>query len=54
LLAKVNRAIRETIPADPDAPEFRLKHDLAKFRRIENMACPTGTDYSGCFRARSV
>jgi toxin YhaV len=35
LLAQVIRAIRETVPANPDAPEYRLKRDLAKFRRLK-------------------
>lgn len=35
LFAKLTRAIRETVPADPDAPEYRLKRDLAKFRRMK-------------------
>jgi len=40
LLAKVTRVIREAVPANPDAPEFRLKRDLAKFRRVEGHGLP--------------
>ena len=40
LLAKITRIIRETVPTKPDAPEVRLKRDLAKFRRIEGLGLP--------------
>ncbi|MBI3980196.1 MAG: type II toxin-antitoxin system YhaV family toxin [Chloroflexi bacterium] len=40
LLAQVTRLIRETIPANPDAPEFRLKQDLGKFRRAKGYGLP--------------
>jgi toxin YhaV len=40
LLARVTRAIRETVPANPDAPAYRLKRDLARFRRLKGFGLP--------------
>lgn len=40
LAANVRRLITEVIPTDPDAPAFRLKADLAKFRRAKGSGLP--------------
>lgn len=40
LAANVRRLIAEVIPSNPDAPAFRLKADLAKFRRAKGHGLP--------------
>lgn len=40
LLARLNRVITETIPADPESSAFWLKGDLSKFRRTKGHGLP--------------
>lgn len=40
LVAAVRRVILETIPEDPNRPDFWLKGDLAKFRRVKGYGLP--------------
>ena len=40
LAAAVHRLISQIVPANPDAAEFRLKDDLAKFRRAKSHGLP--------------
>ena len=40
LYAALDRLIWQTIPADPDASEFRLRKPLAKFRRAKKHGLP--------------
>ena len=40
LLVKMNRILRETIPANPDLPDYRLKGELAKFHRLKGLGFP--------------
>jgi toxin YhaV len=40
LAAAVHRLITETVPAGPDAPEYRLHGALAKFRRAKGHGLP--------------
>jgi toxin YhaV len=40
LLAAVVRLVRDTVPQNPNAPEFRLRDDLAKFRRVKGYGLP--------------
>lgn len=40
LLAAVNQLLTQTIPADPNAPDFRLVGDLRKFRRAHGYGLP--------------
>lgn len=41
LAASVARLIGEIIPTDPASPEFRLRGDLAKFRRAKGRGLPS-------------
>ena len=34
------RLVREVVPADPNAPRFRLTGDLRTFRRAKNLGMP--------------
>lgn len=40
LFASVRRLLTSTIPADPDAPEFKLEGSLSKFRRVKKHGLP--------------
>jgi len=40
LLAGVTQLIQQQVPANPNAPDFRLKGDLAKFRRAKGKGLP--------------
>lgn len=40
LAAAVHRLITEVVPADPNAPEFRLRGALARFRRAKGHGLP--------------
>lgn len=40
LLAKLNRILREIIPANPEARDFWLEDDLSKFRRTKRFGLP--------------
>ena len=40
LAAAVHRLLLEIIPADPDAPEFRLRGNLSTFRRAKGHGLP--------------
>ena len=40
LVAAVHRLITQTVPADPNAPEYRLRGSLAKFRRAKGRGLP--------------
>ena len=40
LVAAVRRVVLEIIPQDPSRPDFRLKDDLAKFRRVKGYGLP--------------
>ena len=40
LVAAVHRLITVVVPADPNAPEFRLRGDLARFRRAKGHGLP--------------
>ncbi|MGH2354406.1 MAG: type II toxin-antitoxin system YhaV family toxin, partial [Chloroflexota bacterium] len=40
LTAAVHRLLTEIVPRDPNAPEFRLRGDLAKFRRAKGRGLP--------------
>lgn len=40
LLTGVTQLIQQQVPADPNAPDFRLKGDLAKFRRAKGKGLP--------------
>ena len=40
LLAAVARLVEETVPAEPDRPDFRLSGDLRKFRRAKGFGLP--------------
>jgi toxin YhaV len=40
LLAAVFRLIRDVIPENPNAPDFQLRADLAKFRRAKSHGLP--------------
>lgn len=40
LLAKLNRVLREVIPANPEARDFWLEDDLSKFRRTKGFGLP--------------
>ncbi len=40
LFASVRRLLTSTIPADPDAPEFKLEGSLSKFRRAKKHGLP--------------
>ena len=40
LVAAVHRLVTAIVPADPNAPEFRLRGDLAKFRRARGRGLP--------------
>jgi toxin YhaV len=40
LVAAVHRLITQIVPADPNAPGFRLRGELAKFRRAKGRGLP--------------
>jgi len=40
LVAAVRRAVLEIVPQDPNRPDFWLKDDLAKFRRVKGYGLP--------------
>jgi toxin YhaV len=40
LFAAVNQILTDVIPADPDAPDFRLRDELAMFRRVKGHGLP--------------
>ena len=40
LVASLVRLIREIVPENPNAPEFRLRDSLAKFRRAKSHGLP--------------
>ena len=40
LFASVYRALMEIVPGDPNRPDFLLKRDLAKFRRVKGHGLP--------------
>jgi len=40
LLASVVRIVREIAPENPNAPDFQLRDDLAKFRRAKDRGLP--------------
>lgn len=40
LLAAVKRAIEDTVPAEPNRPDFWLKGDLSEFRRVKGYGLP--------------
>jgi toxin YhaV len=40
LAAAVQRLVMQIVPADPNAPEFRLRGELAKFRRAKGRGLP--------------
>lgn len=40
LAAAVYRLVNEIVPRNPDAPEFRLRDELAKFRRAKGHGLP--------------
>ena len=40
LTAAVHRLVTQTVPTDPNAPEFWLKGDLARFRRAKGHGLP--------------
>ncbi len=56
LLAAVQRAVTDIIPADPKAAEFRLRDDLGNFRRLKKRGGPATTRIDvqrpGCQRSR--
>jgi toxin YhaV len=41
LFAALFRLVREIIPANPDDPRFRLRGNLAKFRRAKGLGLPS-------------
>jgi toxin YhaV len=40
LAAGVYRLVNEIVPADPDAPDFRLGRDLSRYRRAKGSGLP--------------
>lgn len=52
LFAAVVRLIRDIVPADPNAPRFRLEGDLRRFRRAKKLGLPPRYRLFWVFSAR--
>jgi toxin YhaV len=53
LFAAVNNLLKVVIPADPDRPDFKLKDDLRRFRRVKGHGLPQRYRLCYCYSSKT-